>query len=43
LFPRVEDLDTIQKYMMDKMKIMTSLIDLDKFVDTGFARKAGAK
>lgn len=43
LFPIIEDLDTIQKYMMDKMKIMTSLIDLDKFVDTSFAKKAGAK
>ncbi|MCK5162619.1 MAG: ABC transporter substrate-binding protein [Desulfobacula sp.] len=43
LFPIIEDLDTIQKYMMDEMKIMTSLIDLNKFVDTGFAKKAGAK
>jgi NitT/TauT family transport system substrate-binding protein len=43
LFPIVEDLDTIQKYMMDKMKIMTSLIDLEKLVDTSFAKKAGAK
>jgi len=25
------------------MKIMTSLIDLYKFVDTSFAKKAGAK
>lgn len=43
LFPIIEDLDTIQKYMMDEMKIMTSLVDLDKFVDTSFAKKAGAK
>ena len=43
LFPIIEDLDTIQKYMMDEMKIMTSLIYLNKFVDTGFAKKAGAK
>jgi len=43
LLPVIEDLDTIQKYMMDKMKIMTSLIDLDKFVDTRFAEKAGAR
>jgi len=43
LFPIIEDLATIQKYMMDEMKIMTSLIDLDKFVDTSFAKKAGAK
>ncbi len=43
LFPVIEDLDTIQKYMMDKMKIMTSLIDLEKFINTEFAVKAGAK
>lgn len=43
LFPVIEDLDTIQRYMMDKMKIMTSLIDLDGFVDTQFAKIAKAK
>ncbi|THB78716.1 MAG: ABC transporter substrate-binding protein [Desulfobacteraceae bacterium] len=43
LFPVKEDLETIQRYMMDEMKIMTSLVDLDQFVDTRFATKAGAK
>jgi NitT/TauT family transport system substrate-binding protein len=43
LYPQKEDLDIIQKYMMDEMKIMTSLIDLDKFVDTRFADVSGAK
>lgn len=43
LFPQIEDLDIIQRYMMDKMNIMTSLIDLEKFVDTRFAKAAGAK
>lgn len=43
LFPVLEDLDIIQRYMMDKMKIMTSIIDLDKFVDTRFAKAAGAR
>ncbi len=43
LFPQIKDLDTIQKYMMDEMNIMTSLIDLDKFVDTRFATAAGAR
>lgn len=43
LMPQVEDLETIQKYMMDEMKIMTSLVDMEKFVDTSFALKAGAK
>ncbi|MBF0234697.1 MAG: ABC transporter substrate-binding protein [Desulfamplus sp.] len=43
LLPIIEDFETIQKYMMDRMKIMTSLIDLEKFVDTRFAKAAGAK
>ncbi|MFH1156537.1 MAG: ABC transporter substrate-binding protein [Pseudomonadota bacterium] len=43
LFPVLEDFDIIQRYMMDKMHIMTSLIDLEKFVDTRFAKAAGAK
>ncbi|MCK5310897.1 MAG: ABC transporter substrate-binding protein [Desulfobacteraceae bacterium] len=43
LYPKLEDFETIQKYMMDEMKIMTSLIDLDKFIDTRFAEAAGAK
>ena len=41
--PNLEDLETIQKYMKDDMKIMTSLIDLEKFVDTSYAEKAGAR
>ncbi len=43
LLPILDDFETIQQYMMDKMKIMTSLIDLDKFIDTTFAKAAGAK
>ncbi len=43
LMPDKEDLDLIQKYMMDEMKIMTDLVDLDKFVDTRFAVNAGAR
>lgn len=43
LFPIIKDLETIQKYMMDEMKIMTSQIDMEKFVDISFAKKAGAK
>lgn len=43
LFPIVKDLDTIQRYMMDEMKIMTSLVDLDVFVNTEFAARAGAR
>mgnify|MGYP000120865876 CR=1 FL=1 len=43
LLPVMEDLDQIQKYMMDEMKIMTSLVDLEKFMDLRFAKAAGAR
>ena len=43
LFPVIEDLATIQDYMCDKMKLMKGKIDLEKFVDTQFAKAAGAK
>lgn len=43
LFPVKSDLEIIQKYMMDEMNILTSQIDIDKFVDIQFAKKAGAK
>ncbi len=42
LFPVIEDLASIQDYMCDKMKIVKSKIDLEKFVDTQFAKAAGA-
>jgi NitT/TauT family transport system substrate-binding protein len=43
LFPVIEDLATIQDYMADKMKILKDKIDLEKFLDTRFAKEAGAK
>ena len=43
LFPVIEDLAKIQDYMCDNMKIMTDKIDLEQFVDTTFAKAAGAK
>ncbi len=43
LFPVIDDLATIQDYMHDEMKLMKSKIDLEKFVDTQFAKAAGAK
>lgn len=43
LFPVINDLAAIQDYMHDNMKIMTTKIDLEKFVDTQFAKGAGAK
>ncbi len=43
LFPVIEDLAAIQDYMCDKMGIIKSKIDLEKFVDTQFATAAGAK
>jgi len=39
LYPVIEDLDTIQKYMHDVMDI-GKIIDLEKFVYTGFADEA---
>lgn len=39
LFPVIEDLDRIQRYMVTEMGIGT-LIDLEKFVDTRFAKIA---
>ncbi|GAB6096656.1 ABC transporter substrate-binding protein [Desulfatiferula olefinivorans] len=43
LFPIIEDLALIQDYMFDKMKILTDKIDLEKFLDTRFAKAAGAR
>lgn len=43
LFPRVSDLSVIQNYMLNDMKIMTSTIDLNQFVETRFAETANAK
>jgi len=42
LFPDIEDLAVIQDYMHGKMGIMKDKIDLDKFVDTQFAKAARA-
>jgi anti-anti-sigma factor len=39
LFPVIEDLDRIQRYMKEKMG-MGTIIDLEKFVDTRFAEAA---
>jgi len=39
LYPVIEDLDVIQRYMFDKMKV-GSIIDLEKFVDMRFADEA---
>ncbi|MBF0099826.1 MAG: ABC transporter substrate-binding protein [Desulfobacterales bacterium] len=43
LFPVIEDLETIQNYMHKNMGIMKTKIDMEKFVDTSFAKNAGAK
>jgi len=42
LFPVIEDLDRIQHYMRDKLGI-GKIIDVDKFVDLQFAKKACPK
>ena len=43
LFPVIEDLAAIQDYMHDNMNLMQTRIDLEKFVDTQFAKAADAK
>lgn len=43
LLPVLEDLQTIQDYMHDKMGIMQEKIDLEKFVDLQFATAAKAR
>ncbi len=43
LFPRINDLNVIQNYMLNDMKIMTSTIDMNQFVETRFAEAANAK
>lgn len=43
LFPVIDDLARIQDYMCDQMHIMKDKIDLEKLVDTTFAKEAGAK
>ncbi|MCK5228011.1 MAG: twin-arginine translocation pathway signal protein, partial [Desulfobulbaceae bacterium] len=42
LFPVIDDLGLIQDYMHDNMGILKTKIDLEKFVDTQFAKAAGA-
>ncbi len=43
LRPVLEDLDTIQNYLTEKISSMSGKIDLEKFVDFQFADAAGAK
>ena len=43
LYPVISDLEAIQDYMFDDMKIIDSKIDISGFVDTKFADLAGAK
>ncbi|MCE1253177.1 MAG: ABC transporter substrate-binding protein [Anaerolineae bacterium] len=43
LMPNLDDLDTIQGIMTQRIKAMSDKIDLDKFADLSFAKNAGAK
>jgi len=43
LFPTLEPLDQMQKYLTETIHVMTSRIDLEKFVKTEFAKQAGAQ
>mgnify|MGYP001302855019 CR=1 FL=1 len=42
LLPVVDDFETIQQYMTSKIEAMSGRIDLEKFVDSRFAKQAGA-
>jgi NitT/TauT family transport system substrate-binding protein len=42
LFPVVDDYEYIQEYMTTKIEAMSKKIELEKFVDTRFAKEAGA-
>lgn len=43
LFPVMEDFEHIQEYMTHTINAMSAKIDLEKFIDTRFAEKAGAE
>lgn len=43
LMPILKDLDTIQTYLTKEKSAMSKKIDLEKFVDTQFAKEVGAK
>lgn len=43
LMPNIADLDTIQTYMTQTIKALSDKIDLEKFVDTRFAKIVNAK
>lgn len=40
LMPEIPDFDRMQNYMTDKMGVLKGKIDLDKFIDTRFAKEA---
>ena len=42
LFTVIEDLETIQNYMVEKMNVLKGKIDMEKFVNTQFVKEAGA-
>jgi len=43
LYPSLEPLEAMQNYLTKVIPVMTSKIDLEAFVDTRFAKEAGAK
>ncbi|MEO0156965.1 MAG: ABC transporter substrate-binding protein [candidate division WOR-3 bacterium] len=43
MYPVVDDFEYIQTYMTTHIKAMSGKIDLNSFIDTSFAEKAGAK
>jgi NitT/TauT family transport system substrate-binding protein len=43
MFPVLQDYEYIQTYMTETIQAMSAKIDIEKFVDTRFAKEAGAK
>lgn len=43
LYPVIDDYEIMQTYLTETINAMSKKIDLEKFVDTQFAREAGAK
>lgn len=42
LMPHIQSFETINKFMVNEMRVMSSIIDIPNFVDSSFAIEAGA-
>jgi NitT/TauT family transport system substrate-binding protein len=43
LYPVISDFEYIQTYLTETIQAMSDKVDLNKLIDTQFAREAGAK